>query len=148
MGRMLYGPSDRLSPKHCSTPVGGEQRPRGPGRILTPLRRITVRRLTAFQGVEDNLAALRILEQEAQQQHEATASAEDWLQVSMNRYTGGVDNYLQVTIAQTSALSNERNEADILRRRMDASVLLIKAVGGGLEPIRASEGGEFALTTA
>jgi outer membrane protein TolC len=87
--------------------------------------------LTAFQGVEDNLAALRILEQEAQQQHEATPSAEDWLQVSMNRYTGGVDNYLQVTIAQTSALSNERNEADILRRRMDASVLLIKAVGGG-----------------
>ena len=49
----------------------------------------------------------------------------------MNRYTGGVDIYLQVTIAQTSALSNQRNEADIRRRRMDASVLLIKGVGGG-----------------
>ena len=87
--------------------------------------------LSAFQEVEDNLAALRILDQETQQQRQATASAEDWLQVSTNRYKGGVDNYLQVTIAQTSALSNERNEADILRRRMDASVLLIKALGGG-----------------
>jgi NodT family efflux transporter outer membrane factor (OMF) lipoprotein len=87
--------------------------------------------LTAFQQVEDNLAALRILEGEAQQQHEATASAEDWLQVSMNRYTGGVDNYLQVITAQTSALANQRNDVDISRRRMDASVLLIKAVGGG-----------------
>jgi NodT family efflux transporter outer membrane factor (OMF) lipoprotein len=87
--------------------------------------------LNAFQGVEDNLAALRILEQEAQQQREATTSAADWLEVSTNRYTGGVDNYLQVVIAQTSALANQRNEADILRRRMDASVLLIKAIGGG-----------------
>ena len=87
--------------------------------------------LTAFQEVEDNLAALRILEREAQQQRDATASADDWLEVSTNRYTGGVDNYLQVIIAQTTDLTNQRNEADILRRRMDASVLLIKAVGGG-----------------
>lgn len=87
--------------------------------------------LTAFQEVEDNLAALRILEREAQQQKDATASAADWLQVSTNRYTGGVDNYLQVIIAQTTDLQNERNDADILRRRMDASVLLIKALGGG-----------------
>jgi NodT family efflux transporter outer membrane factor (OMF) lipoprotein len=87
--------------------------------------------LSAFREVEDNLAALRILDQETQQQRQATASAEDWLQVSTNRYKGGVDNYLQVVIAQTSALSNERNEAEILRRRMDASVLLIKALGGG-----------------
>jgi NodT family efflux transporter outer membrane factor (OMF) lipoprotein len=87
--------------------------------------------LTAFEQVEDNLAALRILEGEAQQQHEATASAEDWLQVSMNHYTGGVDNYLQVITAPTAAVSNERNAVDISRRRMDASVLLIKAAGGG-----------------
>lgn len=87
--------------------------------------------LTAFQEVEDNLAALRILETEARQQQDATASAADWLEVSTNRYTGGVDNYLQVIIAQTTDLQNERNEADILRRRMDASVLLIKALGGG-----------------
>jgi NodT family efflux transporter outer membrane factor (OMF) lipoprotein len=87
--------------------------------------------LSAFQEVEDNLAALRILDDETQQQRQATASAQDWLQVSTNRYKGGVDNYLQVVIAQTAALSNERNEADILRRRMDASVLLIKGLGGG-----------------
>ena len=87
--------------------------------------------LTAFQEVEDNLAALRILEHEAQQQQEATASATESLQLFTNRYQGGVDNYLQVITAQTVLLSNERNDIDIQRRRMDASVLLVKAVGGG-----------------
>ena len=87
--------------------------------------------LTAFQEVEDNLAALRILEKEAEQQHEATASAEDALQLFTNRYQGGVDNYLQVITAQTTALAAERNDIDIQRRRMDASVLLVKALGGG-----------------
>jgi NodT family efflux transporter outer membrane factor (OMF) lipoprotein len=87
--------------------------------------------LTAFQQVEDNLAALRILENEDRQQREAVASAQESLQIFINRYQGGVDNYLQVITAQTIALTNERNEVDIQRRRMDASVLLIKAVGGG-----------------
>ena len=87
--------------------------------------------LTALQQVEDNLAALRILEQEAQQQKDATASAQESLQVFTDRYIGGADPYLQVLTAQTIALQNERNEVDILRRRMDASVLLIKALGGG-----------------
>jgi NodT family efflux transporter outer membrane factor (OMF) lipoprotein len=87
--------------------------------------------LTAFQEVEDNLAALRVLESEAEQQHRATASAQESLQLFTNRYEGGVDNYLQVITAQTIALSNERNDIDIQRRRMDASVLLVKAVGGG-----------------
>jgi NodT family efflux transporter outer membrane factor (OMF) lipoprotein len=87
--------------------------------------------LTAFQEVEDNLAALRILSQEAQQQKEATASAEESLQIFTNRYLGGADPYLQVITAQTTALQNERNDVDILRRRMDATVLLIKALGGG-----------------
>lgn len=87
--------------------------------------------LTAFQEVEDNLAALRILAQEAQQQKEATASAEESLQIFTNRYIGGADPYLQVITAQTIALQNERNDVDLLRRRMDATVLLIKALGGG-----------------
>jgi outer membrane protein TolC len=87
--------------------------------------------LTAFQQVEDNLAALRILDGEAQQQQEAVSSSEDSLQLFTNRYKGGVDTYLQVINAQTVALMNERNNVDILRRRMDASVLLIKALGGG-----------------
>src|SRR6202522_1943486 len=87
--------------------------------------------LAAFQEVENNLAALRILEKEARQQQEATASAQESLQLFTNRYEGGVDNYLQVITAQTTLLTNQRNEIDIERRRMDASVLLIKAIGGG-----------------
>jgi len=87
--------------------------------------------LTAFQQVENNLAALRILEREEVQQRDAVASAQESLQLFTNRYQGGVDNYLQVITAQTTALENERNEIDIQRRRMDASVLLIKALGGG-----------------
>jgi NodT family efflux transporter outer membrane factor (OMF) lipoprotein len=87
--------------------------------------------LTGFQQVEDNLAALRILEQEAAQQHEATMAAQGAERIFNNRYLGGLDNYLQVVTAQQTSLSNERNEIDIERRRMDASVLLIKALGGG-----------------
>jgi NodT family efflux transporter outer membrane factor (OMF) lipoprotein len=87
--------------------------------------------LTAFQQVEDNLAALRVLSKEAQQQHEATASAEQSLDLFQTRYEGGVDTYLQVITWQTAALSNERNDLEILQRRLDASVLLVKALGGG-----------------
>jgi NodT family efflux transporter outer membrane factor (OMF) lipoprotein len=87
--------------------------------------------LTAFQQVEDNLAALRILETEAQQQHESTDSAEQSMDLSQTRYEGGADTYLQVITWQTAALNNERNDIDIMRRRMEASVVLIKALGGG-----------------
>ncbi len=87
--------------------------------------------LTAFQEVEDDVAALRILESETQQQQQAVASSKESLQLFTNRYTGGVDTYLQVITAQTIELANERNAIDILRRRLDASVLLIKALGGG-----------------
>ena len=87
--------------------------------------------LTAFQEVEDDVAALRILENETQQQQQAVASSKESLQLFTNRYTGGVDTYLQVITAQTIELANERNAIDILRRRLDASVLLIKALGGG-----------------
>ncbi len=87
--------------------------------------------LTAFQQVEDNLAALRILAQEAEQQRQATQAAEGAQKIFDNRYVGGLDTYLQVVTAQNTALLNERNDIDIMRRRMDASVLLIKALGGG-----------------
>ncbi len=87
--------------------------------------------LTAFQEVEDNVAALRILENETQEQQQAVASSQESLQLFTNRYKGGVDTYLQVITAQTIELANERNAIDILRRRLDASVLLIKALGGG-----------------
>jgi len=87
--------------------------------------------LNAFQQVEDNLVALRVLEQESAEQRRAVQSAQLSLQLFTNRYRGGVDNYLQVITAQTVALQNQRNEIDILRRRIDASVLLVKALGGG-----------------
>jgi NodT family efflux transporter outer membrane factor (OMF) lipoprotein len=87
--------------------------------------------LDAFGQVEDNLAALRILEREAEQQQRAVTSARESLQLFNNRYKGGVDTYLQVITAQTVTLLNERNQVDILRRRMGASVLLVKALGGG-----------------
>ncbi|HEX3972879.1 MAG TPA: efflux transporter outer membrane subunit [Stellaceae bacterium] len=87
--------------------------------------------LTAFQEVEDNLATLRVLAREAQQQDAATASAKHSQELANNRYIGGRDTYLQVVTTQTLALQNERNAADIQRRRLDASVLLIKALGGG-----------------
>ena len=87
--------------------------------------------LTAFQQVEDNLAALRILQSEAEQQHQATVAAQGAQKIFDNRYVGGLDTYLQVVTAQNTALSNERNDIDIMRRRMDASVQLIKALGGG-----------------
>jgi NodT family efflux transporter outer membrane factor (OMF) lipoprotein len=87
--------------------------------------------LTAYQQVEDNLVALRILSQEADQQRSATDAAKAAQVIFNNRYVGGIDTYLQVITAQTTALVNERNDIDIMRRQMDASVLLVKALGGG-----------------
>ena len=87
--------------------------------------------LTSFGQVEDNLAALRVLQTEAEQQHAATHSAEQTLDLFQTRYQGGVDTYLQVITSQTAALQNERNDIQIQLRRQLASVLLIKALGGG-----------------
>jgi NodT family efflux transporter outer membrane factor (OMF) lipoprotein len=87
--------------------------------------------LAAFQEVEDNLAALRVLEKEAKQQNDAVSEAKRGVDLFTFRYEGGADPYLQVVTAQTIELANERNAIDILRRRMDASVLLIKGLGGG-----------------
>ena len=86
--------------------------------------------LTGFQEVEDNLAALRILEQEAAVQDDAVKSARESLTITLNQYRAGTANYLAVVIAQTTALSNERAALTILGRRLSASVTLIKALGG------------------
>lgn len=86
--------------------------------------------LAAFQQVEDNLVVLHVLATESRQQHDATAAAEQTLHLFMNRYQGGVDTYLQVVTSQTIALNNERNDIDIRRRQLEASILLIKALGG------------------
>jgi NodT family efflux transporter outer membrane factor (OMF) lipoprotein len=87
--------------------------------------------LSAFQDVEDNLAALRILALEAKQQREAVLAAQNSLRIFNNLYVGGRDTYLQVITAQTFALTNESNEVDLRRRRMEASIRLVKALGGG-----------------
>jgi NodT family efflux transporter outer membrane factor (OMF) lipoprotein len=87
--------------------------------------------LTAFQQVEDNLAALRILEAEAAQQQVAVTSAEQSLQLELDRYKAGTVSYLDVTTSQTIALTNERAAVTILRDRMTSAVQLIRALGGG-----------------
>jgi len=87
--------------------------------------------LTSFQEVEDNIVVLRVLQTESAQQHEATGAAEETLRLFQNRYAGGVDTYLQVVTSQTTALANERNDIDIMRRQFEANVLLVKALGGG-----------------
>jgi NodT family efflux transporter outer membrane factor (OMF) lipoprotein len=87
--------------------------------------------LTGFQQVEDNVAALRILEHEAQVQNAAVAAAEKYLTLANTRYTGGVTSYLEVTTAQSAALSDEVTAVNILGRRMVAAVTLVQAVGGG-----------------
>ena len=87
--------------------------------------------LTGFQEVEDNLAALRILEQEAAVQDEAVKAARESLAIVLNQYRAGTANYLAVVVIQAAALSNERAAISILGRRLTASVVLIKALGGG-----------------
>lgn len=86
--------------------------------------------LAALAQVEDNLAALRILTQEARQQAAAVAAAERSVTMARNRYEGGVTTYLEVVTAQAAALSNERVAVDIRTRQMTASVNLITALGG------------------
>ncbi|KFX67168.1 efflux transporter outer membrane subunit [Paraburkholderia fungorum] len=87
--------------------------------------------LVAFQQVEDNLSALDTLASEAQSQQRATAAAERSLRLTQNRYQAGAVSYLDVVTVQTIALTNQRTEARIQARRVDASVQLLKALGGG-----------------
>jgi len=87
--------------------------------------------LNAFQQVEDNLAALRILEQEAGIQARAVEAAQRSLSLSNTRYDGGVTSYLEVITAENAALSDEVTAVNILGRRMASAVLLIEALGGG-----------------
>jgi NodT family efflux transporter outer membrane factor (OMF) lipoprotein len=87
--------------------------------------------LTGFQQVEDNLAALRILEREAGVQASAVQAAQRSLDLSNTRYDGGVTSYLEVITAQNAALTDEVTAVNILGRRMASAVLLIQAIGGG-----------------
>jgi NodT family efflux transporter outer membrane factor (OMF) lipoprotein len=87
--------------------------------------------LTAFQEVEDNLSTLRILSQELQQQNVAVESSQRYLTLADARYKSGLDIYLDVIIAQTALLGNQRTAMNLRMQQMTASVQLIKALGGG-----------------
>jgi len=87
--------------------------------------------LGGFGEVEDNLAALRILEQEAQVQQEALQLARQSVQLTINQYRAGTVSYLNVVTAQATALASENTALTILNRRLAASIALIKALGGG-----------------
>jgi len=87
--------------------------------------------LNAFQEVEDQLAALRIYQQEAVSQQAAVLAARRSTQISTNRYIGGTTTYLEVLTAQAAQLSNERTAADLTTRQFASSVQLVRALGGG-----------------
>ena len=87
--------------------------------------------LTAFQQVEDSLAAMRVLENEAAVQSTAVEAAQRSLDLSVTRYEGGVTTYLEVITAQNAALADEVTAVNILGRRMVSAVLLVEALGGG-----------------
>jgi NodT family efflux transporter outer membrane factor (OMF) lipoprotein len=87
--------------------------------------------LSAFQQVEDNLAGLRVLENEAAVQAIAVDAAKRSLDLSVTRYEGGVTSYLEVITAQNTALTDEVTAVNILGRRMASAVMLIEALGGG-----------------
>jgi NodT family efflux transporter outer membrane factor (OMF) lipoprotein len=87
--------------------------------------------LTGFQEVEDNLSTLRILEEEAKVQDEAVKSAQQAVIITTNQYNAGTASALDVIVTQVAELNNERTAITILGNRLTASVLLIKALGGG-----------------
>jgi len=87
--------------------------------------------LTAFQDVEDELAALRLLGDEAHDQADAVTAAERALSLAQTRYTGGITSYLEVITAEAAALANERTAVQLRDRRMAAAVSLVRALGGG-----------------
>lgn len=106
--------------------------------------------LTGFQEVEDNLAALRILDEEKQVQDKAVAAANQALALIINQYKAGTVSYLDVIIAQTVALSNRQTAVQLHSDRMSASVQLVKALGGGwnvaMLPSEDQAGGETKWT--
>ena len=87
--------------------------------------------LTAFGQVEDNLNALRVLRRELDAQREAVDAAQRALSKINNRYENGAITYLSVVVTQAIVLSDQRTAVGIERRRMAASVALVKALGGG-----------------
>lgn len=95
--------------------------------------------LSAFQEVEDNLIALNVLSEESVLQQSAVKSANEALQQSLNRYKAGTIDYLDVAVLQTNALNSQRNAIAIHGRRLQASIGLIKAIGGGWDATKINQ---------
>jgi NodT family efflux transporter outer membrane factor (OMF) lipoprotein len=87
--------------------------------------------LTAFQQVEDNLAAVRLYSQQIERQQEAVKHAQQFLTLEMGRYETGVDPYVDVVTAQTTLLADQQTLATIQVEEMTSAVTLIEALGGG-----------------
>ena len=98
--------------------------------------------LAALQEVEDDLAATRVLEEEARQEEVAVAASDRLLTLARTRYDGGITTYLEVVVAEATALTNRRAAVDLLTRRMTASVDLVKALGGGWDASTLPSAGE------
>ena len=99
--------------------------------------------LTAFQQVEDNLAALRILSQEIQQQDLAIGSSQRYVNLATDRYKLGLDPYLDVITAQTSLFSNQQTGVTLRLQQLTASVQLIEALGGGWDSSQLPTSGDI-----
>ncbi len=87
--------------------------------------------LASFQQVEDNLAALRILDEETLVQDEAVNSARESVVLTTNQYKAGIVSYLNVITIQSIALTNERTALGIRGQQLNAAISLIRALGGG-----------------
>jgi NodT family efflux transporter outer membrane factor (OMF) lipoprotein len=92
--------------------------------------------LAAFQAVEDNLAALRILAIEEKQERTAVASAEHYLALAQARFKAGIDSSLNVATAQNTVLANRENLVQVQLRQVNASIALVMALGGGWDTSR------------
>lgn len=103
--------------------------------------------LSAFQEVEDDLASLRYLAEEAVQQQEAVTAAQQALSLELDRYKAGTDSYLNVITTQTIALSDQLTAISILQRRMTAAVDLVKALGGGWDASTLPSADQLRTTT-
>jgi len=96
--------------------------------------------LTAFQEVEDNLATLRVLADEADYQREAVRAARESLELTTNQYKAGTVSYLNVITAQTTLLGNQQSELNLRSRQLTASAVLIRALGGGWQAQTLAQG--------
>ena len=102
--------------------------------------RLTV--LTAFQGVEDQLATLRILAQQATVQDQAVKDSELAAQISMNQYRAGIVAYTTVVTAQATALASEQTDLSLEQQRLVATVTLIEDLGGGWNDSQLPDSGD------